>query len=144
MAVTIDANVFIAAADERNLLHAAAQSALARELSISERIVLFIPPLVAYLRVATHPSLFRRPLSLERAFENLQAITDLPNVSVEAHTLPFLDQLAQVARQFDARGKLIHDAEIVTLMIHHGVQRILTADRDFLKFDDIEVTLLQG
>lgn len=144
LAVTIDANVFISAADEQNLLHSAAEAALTRELSSGERIVLFVPPLISYLRVVTHPSLFRRPLSLERAFGNLLAITELPNVSVEAHTLPFVAQLAQVARQVEARGKLIHNAEIVTLMNQHTVQRILTADRDFLKFDGIEVSLLVG
>lgn len=142
MAVTIDANVFIAAADEQNLLHQAAEDALARELSGGERIVLFLPALIAYLRVATHPSLFRRPLSMERAVSNLRAMTDLPNVSVEAHQLPFVPQLAEVARRVDARGKLIHDAEVVALMQQHSVQRILTADRDFLKFGGIEVTLL--
>jgi hypothetical protein len=34
---------------------------------------------------------------------------------------------------------MIHDARVAALCIHHGVQELWTADRDFLRFPGIKV-----
>lgn len=37
-------------------------------------------------------------------------------------------------------GNLIHDAHIAALCLEHGVKKLLTGDRDFLRFPGLRVT----
>lgn len=142
MAVTIDANVLVYAQDSASASHDRARQALEAELATGEPVYLFMPVVLAFLRVSTQPGLFARPLSLRRAYENIAQLLALPHVTLGLPTDRFLHELVEVAEPRNAIGRLVHDAEIVTLMKEHSVERILTADRDFLRFDGIEVTLL--
>jgi predicted nucleic acid-binding protein len=42
-------------------------------------------------------------------------------------------------RRFPVRGNLVPDAHVAALLRQHGVRRLCTADRDFRKFDFLEV-----
>lgn len=51
----------------------------------------------------------------------------------------FWDVYQGVAADVDARGNLVTDAHLVSLMIENGVRTIWTHDRDYRKFRGIEV-----
>ena len=142
MTATIDANTLVYIANDADPSHLPANEALNTLRQSGELLVLFPPVLVAFLRVATHPNVFPRPLTLAAAFAVARRLLDQPFVSFAWAGDTCLDLLEEVSRAPNARGKLIHDAEIVALMREHGVSKILTADRDFLKFDGIEAILL--
>lgn len=142
MSVAIDASVLIYSADAASPHHARADAALAAVFRSGESVWLFPPVITAFLRVSTHGRLFRNPLTLAEAFSSVRSLLALPSVQVAPPAEDYLDSLEQVASAAQATGKLIHDAEIVALMKQHGVDRILTADRDFLGFEGITVTLL--
>ncbi|MEO8541184.1 MAG: TA system VapC family ribonuclease toxin [bacterium] len=141
MSVTIDANVLIYSMNEDAHQHNSAARALTLAMQSGEPVWLFPPTIVAILRVMTHPRLSRRPLSLHEAFMKIRQLLQQPEVNFGSPLESFVEDLASVAMPPDATGKLIHDAEIVALMKQHGVDRILTADRDFLRFEGIAVTL---
>jgi predicted nucleic acid-binding protein len=42
-------------------------------------------------------------------------------------------------RRFPVRGNLVPDAHLTAILHQHGVQKIYTEDRDFLKFDFLDV-----
>lgn len=44
-----------------------------------------------------------------------------------------------VHRRSGASGNLMHDAHIAALCLAHGVTEIVTADRDFLRFEGLRV-----
>ena len=130
--------------NEDALQHESAARALAIAMESGEPVWLFAPTIVAILRVMTHPRLTRRPLSLQEDFAKIQQLLLQPDVSFGATGDSFVEDLASASTAPDATGKLIHDAEIVALMKRHGVDRILTSDRDFLKFQGIAVTLVNA
>ncbi|MGI9016358.1 MAG: type II toxin-antitoxin system VapC family toxin [Euzebya sp.] len=48
----------------------------------------------------------------------------------EAH----LVRLADLARAADLRGPRVHDARIAAIRMHHGIEHLVTLDRDFTRF----------
>jgi predicted nucleic acid-binding protein len=54
----------------------------------------------------------------------------------------YLDHFFAVMRDADARGNLVFDAQIVALLLEHGISRVLTNDRDFERFRGISVDYL--
>jgi len=46
----------------------------------------------------------------------------------------------RLLRESRATGNLVYDAHIVALCLEHGVNEIITGDRDFLRFPSLKVT----
>lgn len=61
MSATVDANVLLYASDEASPRHARAGALLAELAAGPALLYVFWPTVIAYLRIATHPSLFERP-----------------------------------------------------------------------------------
>ena len=51
----------------------------------------------------------------------------------------FLDAYRHVAGEVPVRGNLVPDAHVATILFQHGVRRLYSNDRDFLKFQSIEL-----
>lgn len=89
--------------------------------------------LSGFLRVVTHPGVFREPSSLDEAVAFAKDIRDRPSrVRVapwNRHWEIFLDLLDTV----DARGNLVPDAYFAALAIESGSEWI-TTDRDYARF----------
>jgi len=62
-----DTNVLLYASDEQSPRQRAAVELLTRLAQGPEIVYLFWPVLIGYLRIATHPSVFERPLTPARA-----------------------------------------------------------------------------
>lgn len=139
MSYSIDANILIYASDKPSPFHARAKAFLAARADDSDLLCLTWPTLMAYLRIATHPSIFSAPLKPADAWENIGSLLDLPRcrVIVEEDSLPL--DYAAVTQGIIVRGNLVPDAHIATILRQHGVSRLYTADTDFLKFRFLEV-----
>jgi predicted nucleic acid-binding protein len=94
---------------------------------------------MAYQRIATHPSIFAKPMSAVMAWENVQRLLKLPRARVIHETASFALDYAEVAKLAGIYGNLVPDAHIATILRQHGVRRFYTADTDFKKFDFLEV-----
>jgi predicted nucleic acid-binding protein len=46
----------------------------------------------------------------------------------------FFESLETLLRKSAVQGGAVHDARVAALCIHHGVKKLLTADRDFSRF----------
>jgi len=136
---TLDANVLLFASDESSPHHAAAAAFVERMAAGPELAYLFWPTTMAYLRIATHPSIFSRPLSPRRAVENVQALLDLPHVHSPGEQDRFWARFRDVVRDAQPAGNLVPDAHLVALMIENGVTVIWTHDRDYRRFRGITV-----
>lgn len=139
MSYTIDANVLLYASDESSPLHATARDIIGRIADGPEVAYLFWPTVMAYLRIATHPAVFTRPLTLTEAVGNMQALLDRPNVRSVGEGEAFWRTFRGVADDALPAGNLVPDAHLTALMLENEVKTILTRDRDFRRFPRIEV-----
>lgn len=94
---------------------------------------------MAYLRIATHPRIFGAPLSADEALGNISAIVTLPHVRTISELDGFLEAYHHVAGDMPVRGNLVPDAHLATILFQHGVRRLYSNDKDFLKFRSLDL-----
>lgn len=139
MTFAIDANLLLYASDEESPLHDRAIELLDEIAMGPEIAYLFWPVAMAYLRIATHPAIFARPLSHADARANLESLLSLPHVQAVGEGDTFWPRFREVADDVRPTGNLVPDAHIVALMLSHGVRTIWTRDRDYRSFTGIRV-----
>jgi len=139
MSAALDSNLLLFASDESSPLHERARDFLRGVADGPDIVYLFWPVLTAYVRIATHAGIFRSPLTPENAMVNVEALVSLPHVQSPGEQERFWPTFRTVAAQASARGNLVPDAYLVALMRQNDVPTIFTHDRDFRRFDDIEV-----
>jgi toxin-antitoxin system PIN domain toxin len=94
-----------------------------------------------FLRIATHPRIFRRALSASQALEFLEPILGTERVTVLQPTDRHEEVLRAMVRDLGRpSGNVFHDIHTAVLMREHGVSEIMTADVDFRKFSFLTVT----
>lgn len=139
MSATIDANVLLYASDSSSPHHPAAQAFLRRRAAEPDIFYVFWPVIMAYLRIATHPSIFERPLDPAVAVTNVEQLLRLPQVRTEGEPERFWEVWRATTAGLVLRGNAVPDAHLVALMRAHGVTTIWSRDRDLRKFDSIRV-----
>jgi toxin-antitoxin system PIN domain toxin len=94
---------------------------------------------MSYLRIATHPAVFDRPLSPDEAMTNIETLLSLPHARFLSEAEGFWDLYRATTSEVPTRGNLVPDAHLAALLRHHGVKTLYTHDRDFLKFPFLDV-----
>lgn len=136
----VDANVFVYAANPDVEQHQRARRMLNEWRGGMEEWFATWPILYEFLRVATHPNVFRQPRTWEQAWDFVRALLASPSFGVLVET----PRHAEVARELGAEypwvaGSIMHDFHTVVLMREHGVTEIRTADADFRRFRHLRV-----
>ncbi|MEI7908057.1 MAG: TA system VapC family ribonuclease toxin [Verrucomicrobiota bacterium] len=139
MSYSIDANLLIYASDTASPEHSAARGFLTDRASDPDLLCLTWSSLMAYQRIATHPSIFSTPLDPADAWKNIQSLLALPRTRIITEEAGFGDDYLAVTDGIMVRGNLVPDAHLATVLRQHGVRRIYTADTDFRKFAFLEV-----
>lgn len=139
MSYTVDANLLLFASDDSGPFHDHASAFLGRMAHGYEIVYLFWPVFMAYLRIATHPSIFDSPLTPEEAMGNVERLLMRPHVQNPSEQDRFWLSYRRTADAASVRGNLVPDAHLVALMHENGVRTIWTHDRDFRRFDDVDV-----
>jgi uncharacterized protein len=136
---TVDANVLVYSTAVDSPFHSAAD-VLIRDLARGPDLVyLFWPVVMAYLRIATNPVIARTPLSATEAEANVTLLLEQPHIRVAGERESFWDTYVKLAHGVRPTANLVPDAHLVALMRENEVGTIWTHDRDFRKFDGIEV-----
>lgn len=86
-----------------------------------------------FLRVVTHPRVFRDPTPLDRALTFATVIRDHPNAVTLVPGERHWDIFQRLCREANAKGNLIPDAYLAALAIESGAEWI-TTDRDYARF----------
>jgi toxin-antitoxin system PIN domain toxin len=139
MSYSFDANILLYASNESSEFYARAKVFLNDRQADSDILCLTWPVLMAFQRIATHPSIFSNPMSAETAWGNVQQLLKLPRARVIQETASFALNYAEVSKSAGIYGNLVPDAHIATILRQHGVRRFYTADTDFKKFGFLEV-----
>lgn len=139
MSFALDANLLVYASDADSPVHGRARTFLDHCASGSALVYLSWPVVAAYLRITTHPAVFRRPLAPEQAMANIDALLALPQVRVLAELDGFWGTYREIARVTPPRGTQVPDTHLAALLWQHGVTTLYTRDRDFRRFDFLTV-----
>lgn len=139
MSYSIDANLLLYASNSGCREHAAARAFVMERVTDPDLFCLTWPTIFAYLRIATHPSIFERPLSPEAAWSNLRQLMNLPRACLIGEQEDFLSHYEMATMGVVVRGNLVPDAHLAAILHQHGVNRLYSADTDFLKFRFLEV-----
>ena len=139
MSFGIDVNILLYASDESCDQHVPASAFLQRCAAGPEVICLAWLTVMSYLRMATHPAIFGRPLSPAEASQNIQALLALPHCRVVGEEEGFWEVYQSVTKDVPARGNLVPDAHLAAVLAQHGVKTLHTHDKDFRKFTFLDV-----
>lgn len=135
----VDTNVLVYAADRSTPEHERCRELLDGWRRRSSAWYLTWGICYEFLRVVTHPRVFRQPWTAQEALRFLEALWQSPGLGMlvpgERHTDVLTDVVADVPR---LSGNLIHDASTAVLMLEHGIRRICTRDTDFHRFAFLE------
>lgn len=135
----IDTNILIYAEITSNKRHDAAHELLMTLTESPMPWAIPWPCIYEFLRVVTHPRVFHPPVPLEIALADARTVLSSPSLVLLAETGRHLSVLDQVVRQSGAAGNLVHDAHIVALCLEHGVSELITGDRDFNRFEGLQI-----
>jgi toxin-antitoxin system PIN domain toxin len=136
---SLDVNVLLYASDRASDRHVRARDFLDSCAAGPEILCLTWPTLMSYLRIATHPRIFSAPLSPEEAVGNVSALLGLPHVRAVSETDGFMEAYKHVTGDTPVRGNLVPDAHVAAILLQHGVRTLFSHDRDFRKFQSLDV-----
>lgn len=89
--------------------------------------------LSGFVRVVTHPKVFRRPTRLAEALAFADQLRDQPNSVMTEPGPRHWDVFRRLCVESDAKGNLVPDAYLAALAIESGCEWIST-DRDYTRF----------
>jgi uncharacterized protein len=136
---SLDVNVLLYASDRSSDRHQRARSFLESCAAGPEILCLAWPTLMSYLRIATHPRIFSAPLSPADALGNVSALLALPHVRAVSELDGFVDAYKHVAGDIQVRGNLVPDVHVAAILFQHGVRTLYSNDRDFRKFQSLDL-----
>jgi hypothetical protein len=132
--IALDTNVLVAARRRESRHHAAARRLLAGLAGGATPWAIPWPCLYEFLRVVTHPRVFRPPTPLGAALDDVLALTEAPGLSLLGAGPSHPAHLERLARAGQATGNLVFDVHVAALCVEHGVTELWTLDRDFARF----------
>ncbi len=135
--ILIDANLLIYAYDRSSRRHERAREWLETTMAGPAPVRLAWPTVMAFLRITTHPGVFERPLTLDEAWEIVEAWFEAPLLDLVLPTERHWRIFRSIAETGQARGPLLMDAHLAALAIEHGA-RLCSTDRDFTRFPDLD------
>lgn len=136
--IAVDTNVLVYAHRRESRVHERAARVL-RELAEGRRHwAIPWPCCYEFLSVVTNRRIWRgAESSPEAAWNQLRAWIDSPSIRLIGETGGFPDILGHLVRRPRVRGPLVHDARVAAICLAHGVDELLTRDRDFALFPEL-------
>jgi toxin-antitoxin system PIN domain toxin len=136
--LAVDTNILVYAHRREASEHAKA-AAVVRSLAEGRRFWAVPWPCVyEFFSVVTNPRIWARNASTpKQAWTQLEAWLGSPTLRLLGETEQFATQLARFLMLPRVRGGVVHDARVAALCVAHGVEALLTRDRDFSAFSEL-------
>ncbi len=136
--IFIDTNVLIYANNRESDLCELAREKLDELTDSVNSLVISDQIIREYLVVMTRPGFIEKPVSNKSALEDVERMRK--EFTLILPDLNSLYTLIELISTYDIKGKRIHDAAIVSLMLTNGINNILTNNiDDFRSFQEIAV-----
>lgn len=141
--IALDTNILIYAHRTETRLH---DQARARLIELAEGDLPWALPifcLAEFVRVVTHLRVFSPPTELAAALEFLDRLLESPSLRLLLPTRGYPGTFRKTCESGHVRGNLAFDAQIAASCLEHGVRDLLTADRDFARFENLRPHAVQ-
>ena len=135
--ILLDANLLVYAKFSDLPQHAASRDFLEKSMNRPARVGLPWPSLLAFVRLASNPRIFAKPLSAEDAWAQVCEWLDHPRVWVPEPTPDHREVLGRFLVDGRATGNLVPDAHLAALAVCHGLT-LCSTDSDFARFDGLD------
>jgi toxin-antitoxin system PIN domain toxin len=132
----LDANVLLYSVDQSSRHHAQCAEWVRNAFTGPRRIALPWQTIGAFLRIATHPRVFSRPLPSDDAWTIVEQWLTAPNCWIPEASERTARILGRLISELDIRGNVVTDAQLAALAIEHGVP-VVSVDSDFARFSEI-------
>lgn len=136
--IAIDTNLLVYAHREDSPFHRTALDTLDALRHQTGPWAILWPCVHEFIGIVTHPKIYQPASPLARALAAVDAWQAGGNVHFLAESAGYLGKLRQLALAAKLSGPRIHDARIAALCLHHGVNELWTADRDFSMFPQLK------
>ena len=139
MMFVVDTNILIYAADKRSDFHPLCSNLVEKWKERLDPWHLTWGICYEFLRVSTHPKVFRNPWKVTDSWSFLEALQASPGFSMLVETDRHSQLFAQsIQDQPHLRANLLHDFHTAVLMKEHGIRWIYTRVIAFRRFSSIE------
>jgi toxin-antitoxin system PIN domain toxin len=132
----LDANLLLYAVHEGAPQHEGAAEWLTEQLNGPRRVGLPWQSLAAFLRIATHPRAFPRPLAPATAWERVSDWLAAPVAWIPRPGPEYARTLGELITTHEVAGNLVTDAQLAALAIEHGLT-LCSNDTDFARFTQL-------
>jgi uncharacterized protein len=137
--VAVDTNVLVYAHRREVAEHVRAKELLSSLAGAAERWAIPWPCLYEFFSVCTNPRIWKAAASTPaQAWRQVQAWLASPSLVLLSETERF-DAVLEPLVRARVRGPIVHDARIAALCLAHGVDTLLSRDRDFSLFPELVV-----
>lgn len=136
--LAVDTNILVYAHRREAAEHPAAQDVLRGLAEARQPWAIPWPCVYEFFSVATNPRIWQQSASTPaQAWAQLDAWLASPTVRVLGETPGFASALRTFLVRPRVRGPIVHDARVAALCTAHGVEALLTRDRDFSLFPEL-------
>jgi toxin-antitoxin system PIN domain toxin len=132
--IAVDTNILVYAHRADSALHDRAEEAVRVLAEGADAWAIPWPCVHEFLAVVTHPRVWKKPTPIGVALRALAAWRKSPKLFLLAEDDAYAPVLESVLEESRVHGPKVHDARIAALAIHHGIDFLYTADRDFSRF----------
>ena len=139
MSFSVDCNVLVYASDQSSPHRDAAKEFLRGACQAEDLFCLSWLTLMSYVRIATHPRIYRSPLTPAQATGNVESLLGQPNVRAIGEREGFFEAYLSLTGKQAVRGNLVPDAHLATILRQNQVPTLYTRDADFRRFSSLSV-----
>jgi hypothetical protein len=135
----VDTNILVYAADQDSPFHDKCNALLEDWCRQSAAWYLTWGIFYEFLRVITHPRVFRKPWSIAEAWNFIEVIATSPSLGILIPGERHAKVASEIIKNMPSlSGNLLYDAKTAILMREHGIKTIYTRDTDFHRFPFLE------
>ena len=136
--IAFDTNVLVYAHRREPAEHAVARELLRSSAGGRASWAIPWPCVYEFFSVVTNARIWKDAASTPaQAWSEIDAWLASPSLRVIGETAEFALHLRVLATRARVRGPVIHDARIAAICVAHGVERLMTRDRDFSLFPEL-------
>jgi toxin-antitoxin system PIN domain toxin len=136
--IAVDTNVLVYAHRREAREHQQAQDAIQALASGADAWAIPWPCVYEFFSVVTNRKIWKDAASSpEQAWAQLDAWFGAPNLRLLHETEHFTELLQRFIERPRIRGPIVHDARVAAICVAHGVEELLTRDRDFSLFPEL-------
>ena len=138
--IAFDTNILVYAHRREVAEHAIALQVIREAAEGTVRWAIPWPCVYEFFSVVTNARVWKTAASTpDQAWAQLSAWLDAPTLRLLGESDDFATVLARFVCRPRVRGPVVHDARIAAICVAHGVEKLVSRDRDFSLFPELVI-----